>query len=340
MAMVKASSYGAGKVEVASALQFNHVDYLTVAYSDEGVELRRNGINVPMMVMNPEEESFGDIIKYHLEPDIYSFRIFEAFSEAVKLMGQPGEKIPVHVEFDTGMHRLGFSGSDINEIVRVFSADDCVLEVKSIFSHLACADDPKSDDFTHMQLDRFTQWSSALKRGLGKEDICCHILNSSGIERFSEYQFDMVRLGIGLYGISPLPEVQAQLKPVSRLITKISQIKEIPQGDTVGYNGRWVAKRDSRIAIIPIGYADGLNRHLGYENGKVKINGHLAPIIGSICMDMCFIDVTDVQCEETDEVVIFGDADLLQQISQAAGTIPYEILTSVSPRVKRIYYQE
>ena len=340
MAMVKASSYGAGKVEVASVLQFNHVDYLTVAYSDEGVELRRNGITVPMMIMNPEEESFGDIIKYQLEPDIYSFRIFDAFSESVRLLGKQGEKIAVHIEFDTGMHRLGFLGSDINRLVEVLTDKDCVLEVKSIFSHLACADDPNSDDFTQSQLDRFMKWSSALKNGLGKQDICCHILNSSGIERFPDYQFDMVRLGIGLYGISPLPKVQAQLSPVSRLITKISQIKEIPQGDTVGYNGRWIAKRNSRIAIIPIGYADGLNRHLGYENGRVKINGQLAPIIGSICMDMCFIDVTDIKCKETDEVVIFGDADLLQQISQAAGTIPYEILTSVSPRVKRIYYQE
>lgn len=340
MAMVKASSYGAGKVEIASTLQYNHVDYLTVAYADEGVELRRNGITLPIMVMNPEEESFDVIVRYKLEPDIYSFRVFEKFSETARLMGSEGSRIPVHVEFDTGMHRLGFNGSDIVELVNRFSAPDCVLEVQSIFSHLACSEDPEMDDFTQHQIDVFKEWSGALKRGLHNEGICCHILNSSGITRFNDAQMNMVRLGIGLYGIAPDPEVQRQLTPVSRLKTRISQIKHIPQGDSVGYNRRWIAQRDSKIAIIPIGYADGLNRRLGYEHGKVSVGGALVPIIGSICMDMCFLDVTGVSCQEGDEVVIFGDATLLQEISQAADTIPYEILTSVSPRVKRVYYQE
>lgn len=341
MAMVKASSYGAGKVEVASALQYNHVDYLTVAYTDEGVDLRRNGIMVPIMVMNPEEESFDDIIRYDLEPDIYSFRIFDAFSNAVRMLGQDGvKKMPVHVEFDTGMHRLGFSGNDIQQIVERFSDPSCVLRMKSIFSHLACSEDAEMDDFTHLQIDRFVAWSGEVKQQMGDSSILCHILNSSGITRFTDYQFDMVRLGIGLYGIAPEPTVQSHLKPVSRLITRISQLKAIPKGDSVGYNRRWVAQRDSKIAIISIGYADGLNRHLGYENGRVLVKGKLVPIIGSICMDMCFLDVTDVDCKEGEEVVIFGDAELLQQISSAAETIPYEILTSVSPRVKRIYYQE
>ncbi len=340
MAMVKAASYGSGKVEVANALQFNHVDYLTVAYTDEGVDLRRGGITLPIMVMNPEEESFDDIIRYHLEPDIYSFRIFESFSDAVRLIGEKGMKVPVHVEFDTGMHRLGFAGSDIPELVARFSSPDCVLRVQSIFTHFACADDPAEDAFTQGQIDRFTAWSADLKGALGDETILRHILNSSGIARFPQAQLDMVRLGIGLYGIAPEPEVQSHLKPVSQLKTKISQIKEIPAGDSVGYNRRWVAQRPSRIAIISIGYADGLNRHLGYGNGRVLVGGRQVPIIGSICMDMCFLDVTDVPCAEGDDVVIFGDADLLQQISQAAGTIPYEILTSVSPRVKRVYYEE
>lgn len=340
MAMVKAASYGAGKVEIANALQYNHVDYLTVAYSDEGVDLRRNGITLPIMVMNPEEESFADIIRYQLEPDIYSFRIFDAFSEAVRLLAEPGKKVPVHVELDTGMHRLGFSSKEIGELADLFNASDCVLEVRSIFSHFACADDPEADEFTHLQIDRFTQWSSTLKNALGDDRILRHILNSSGIARFADAQLDMVRLGIGLYGIAPEPAVQSHLKPVSRLKTKISQLKDIPAGDSVGYNRRWIAKRDSRIAIISIGYADGLNRHLGYENGRVVVNGQQVPIIGSICMDMCFLDVTGVPCQEGDEVTIFGDADLLQQISKAAGTIPYEILTSVSPRVKRVYFQE
>ncbi|MCQ2274237.1 MAG: bifunctional UDP-N-acetylmuramoyl-tripeptide:D-alanyl-D-alanine ligase/alanine racemase [Bacteroidales bacterium] len=339
MAMVKAASYGAGKEEVASALQYNHVDYLTVAYSDEGVDLRRKGITLPIMVMNPEEESFPDIIRYQLEPDIYSFRIFEAYSDAVRLSGISG-KMPVHIELDTGMHRLGFSANDLDELIRRFKAPDCVLRVQSIFSHFACADDPSQDEYTHLQISRFDQWSTQLKQALADEGILRHILNSSGIARFPQAQFDMVRLGIGLYGIAPEPEVQKYLKPVSALKTRISQLKDIPRGDTVGYNRRWVAQRDSRIAIISIGYADGLNRHLGYENGRVLVNGHQVPIIGSICMDMCFLDVTDVTCIEGDEVVIFGDADLLKQISAAAGTIPYEILTSVSPRVKRVYYQE
>ncbi|MCQ2262321.1 MAG: bifunctional UDP-N-acetylmuramoyl-tripeptide:D-alanyl-D-alanine ligase/alanine racemase [Bacteroidales bacterium] len=340
MAMVKAASYGAGKVEIASTLQYNHVDYLTVAYADEGVELRRNGITLPIMVMNPEEESFDVIVRYKLEPDIYSFRVFERFSETARLMGSDGRKIPVHVEFDTGMHRLGFSGSDIVELVNRFSAPDCVLEVQSIFSHLACSEDPEMDAFTQRQIDLFKEWSGALKSGLHKEDICCHILNSSGITRFTDAQMDMVRLGIGLYGIAPDAEVQKQLTPVSRLKTRISQIKPIPKGDSVGYNRRWIAQRDSMIAIIPIGYADGLNRRLGYERGKVSVGGSLVPIIGSVCMDMCFLDVTGVPCQEGDDVIIFGDATLLQEISDAADTIPYEILTSVSPRVKRVYYQE
>ena len=342
MAMVKASSYGAGTTEIANALQYHHADYLTVAYCDEGTELRQGGITLPIMIMNPEEESFADIIRYRLEPDIYSFRILEAFSQAVRLHGG-AERVPVHIEFDTGMHRLGFDGSQIPQLARALNHPDCPLRVCSIFSHLACSEDPSCDDFTRLQIDRFTQWSTALRTSLSPAHtgpILCHILNSSGIVRFPDAQMDMVRLGIGLYGIAPQPEVQRFLKPVSRLKTRISQIKDIPTGDSVGYNRRWIAQRPSRIAIISIGYADGLNRHLGNGNGRVTIGDHQVPIIGSICMDMCFLDVTDVPCQEGDEVTIFGDADLLQQIARTADTIPYEILTSVSPRVRRIYYQE
>ena len=340
MAMVKAASYGAGKVEVASALQFNHVDYFTVAYADEGVDLRRNGISVPIMVMNPEEASFDDIIKYNLEPDIYSFRILDLFAARVRLLG--GHRA-IHVEFDTGMHRLGFSEEDILDLGRRLNQCADCLEVKSIFSHLACADDPTMDDFTHMQIDKFRAWSDRLdnliERPAGVK-ILHHILNSSGIARFPEAQMDMVRLGIGLYGVAPEPEVQAQLQQVSRLVTRISQLKDIAQGESVGYNRRWIAQRPSRIAIIPIGYADGFNRHLGYEQGHVIISGHEVPIIGSICMDMCFVDVTGVECHEGDPVILFGEGDLLQRNAAAAGTIPYEMLTSVSPRVKRVYFQE
>ncbi len=351
MAMVKASSYGAGKAEVASTLQYNHVDYLTVAYADEGVELRRNGIRLPIMVMNPEEASFDDIIKYHLEPDIYSFRILGLFSQRVRLFS---ERIAIHVEFDTGMHRLGFSGNDIDTLAARLNELSDTLEVRSIFSHLACSEDPTMDDFTRSQIEKFRTWSNRLDEAIHhSHKILHHILNSSGITRFPEAQMDMVRLGIGLYGIAPESDVQAQLQQVSRLVTRISQIKDIPEGESVGYNRKWVAKRPSKIAIIPIGYADGWNRHLGHEQGHVLIAGMEVPIIGSICMDMCFVDVTDIctpgasGCAEGDPVILFGDsgsagapADLLQRNAASSGTIPYEMLTSVSPRVKRVYFQE
>lgn len=342
MAMVKASSYGAGRVEVASVLQFNHVDYLTVAYADEGVELRRGGITLPIMVMNPEEASFDDIIRYNLEPDIYSFRILNLFADRVKVFAGQNDPerqlhqmapFPIHIEFDTGMHRLGFSGDDVPQLEERLAALSSLLEVRSVFSHLACADDPAMDDFTRRQIDRLEQWSKPFP-GLK------HILNSSGITRFPEAQMDMVRLGIGLYGVSPEPDVQARLRQVSRLVTRISQIKNIPEGDTVGYNGRWQASRPSRIAILPIGYADGLHRGLGYGRGRVEIAGVECPVVGSVCMDMCFVDVTGVECTEGDRAVVFGSSDLLQRNAAAADTIAYELLTSVSPRVKRIYYHQ
>ena len=338
MVMVKAASYGMGKVEVANALQFNHVDYLTVAYSDEGVELRRNGITLPIMVMNPEEESFADMVRYKLEPDIYSFRIFDAFAETVRAFGT--SEFPVHVEFDTGMHRLGFSEADIGGLAAKLRTDGNVLRVKSIFSHLACSEDPAMDDFTASQIAKFKSWSRRLKSKLDNGDVICHILNSSGIMRFPDAQMDMVRLGIGLYGISPDPVVQRHLKPVCCLKTKISQVKDIPAGDSVGYNRRWVADRPSRIAIIPIGYADGFARRLGYGNGELTINGHKVKVIGSVCMDMCFADVTDIDCAEGDEVIIFGNNDSIHRMAKVGDTIPYEIFTSISQRVKRVYYHE
>ena len=337
MAMVKASSYGAGKVEVAAALQWRGIDYLTVAYADEGVELRRGGITVPIMVMNPEEAAFDDIIRYHLEPDIYSFRILDSFAAHAALLGA---KVPIHIELDTGMHRLGYSGDDIDQLVERLAKVSDTLEVRSIFSHLACSEDPAMDDFTRGQISRFREWSDRLKKSLpASHSPLCHILNSSGITRFPEAQMDMVRLGIGLYGISPEPEIQAGLQEVSRLVTRISQIKDIPAGDSVGYNRSWVAQRPTRLAILPIGYADGLNRHLG-GTGHVLISGHKAPIVGKVCMDMCFVDVTDIACAEGDRAVFFGEGNLLEENAAAACTITYELLTSVSPRVKRVYFQE
>ena len=332
MAMVKASSYGAGTVEVANTLQFNHVDYLTVAYIDEGVELRSNGITLPIMVMNPEPSGFDDMVRYRLEPDIYSFRILDKFTPYLEPFRRQ-KPYPIHIEFDTGMHRLGFVEADVEPLRRRLGELADRIDVRSVFTHLACSEDASMDAFTQLQISRFRKWSEGLP-GIK------HILNSSGISRFPEAQMDMVRLGIGLYGVAPEPEVQCQLKQVSRLVTRISQIKDIPEGDTVGYNCRWRALRPSRIAILTIGYADGLHRGLGNGQGRVRINGHEAPIVGSICMDMCFVDVTDVPCAEGDRAVIFGEGDLLQRNAAAAGTIPYELLTAVSPRVKRVYYHE
>ncbi len=341
MAMVKASSYGAGKAEVASVLQYNHVDYLTVAYADEGVELRRNGITLPIMVMNPEEAAFDDILRFRLEPDIYSFRILDLFARHARLYDL--KEFPIHLELDTGMHRLGFAEADIPELAGRLADLAPLLQVQSIFTPLACSDDPALDDFTRLQISHFTAWADRLDGLIAQPPaapILHHVLNSSGIVRFPEAQFDMVRLGIGLYGVAPQPEVQRHLRPVSRLVTRISQLKDIPEGDSVSYNRRWVAPRPSRIAILPIGYADGLSRQLGYGHGRVLVGENEAPLIGAVCMDMCFADVTGLPCAEGDPVVIFGHGDLLQRNAAAARTIPYEMLTSVSPRVKRIYYQE
>lgn len=343
MAMVKASAYGTGTVDVANALQYHRVDYLTVAYIDEGVVLRQGGISLPIMVMNPEPVGFDDMLHYHLEPDIYSFRILKQFAERARLMSQ--EKVNVHIEYDSGMHRLGFGDGDMDQLVSILAESKDILSVRSVFSHLACADDPSLDGFTHNQLSRFDKWSSDLVARVAElqdgDRPLRHILNSAGIERFADYQMDMVRLGIGLYGITSNPGVKNSLKEVSRLVTRVSQLKDIPAGDSVGYSMGWIAKRDSRIAIIPIGYADGWNRHLGREHGHVMINGQVAPIIGNVCMDMCFVDVTDIDhVQEGDEVILFGDGDLLEQNASAADTIPYELLTAVAPRVKRVYLQE
>ena len=333
MAMVKANAYGAGLLPVATALQNNHVDYLTVAYIDEGVELRRGGVTLPIMIMNPEPAGFDDIVRYQLEPDIYSLHILNLFAEHLKNNQPSTMPFPIHIEFDTGMHRLGFTGADLPQLTARLAELAPLLQVRSVFSHLACSEDFDMDEYTRLQIDRLRQWSANLP-GIK------HILNSSGITRFPDAQMDMVRLGIGLYGVSPDADEQARLHAVSRLVSRISQIKDIPAGDTVGYNCRWTATRPSRIAILTLGYADGLNHHLGNNRGRILINGKLAPIIGSICMDMCFVDVTDVPCAEGDRAVIFGEGDLLQRNAQAAGTIPYELLTAVAPRVKRVYYHE
>lgn len=339
MAMVKAFSYGSGSFEIANVLQFQHVDYLTVAYADEGVELRRAGITLPILVMNPEEESLELLIQYQLEPEIFSLRILELIKEAVRNRNAVAETVlPVHLKLDTGMHRLGFQPQDLPALIASLRQEPSI-RVRSVFSHLATADEPTMDEFTRQQINCFKSMGATLREALD-EPFLMHILNSAGISRFPEASFDMVRLGIGLYGIGCNEAEQQALQNVGTLKTIISQIKEIPEKDSVGYSRKWIAHAPSTIAILPIGYADGLDRRLGNGRGKVFIDNRPVPIIGNICMDMCMIDITGIPAKEGDEVVIFSEHYTVKQFADDLGTIPYEVLTSISRRVKRIYYYE
>ena len=341
MAMVKAFSYGSGSFEIANILQFHRVDYLAVAYADEGIELRKAGITLPIMVMNPEEQSYDAMIRYQLEPEIFSFRILQLFDDAAKrfrIRHPEQAPVPVHVKFDTGMHRLGFDEHELNElIVRLKNSRDLV--VRSVFSHLAASDEQEHDEFTRRQVKLFLAMSDELKKHLSSP-FDRHILNSAGILRFPDAQLEMVRLGIGLYGIAATPDEQKNLKNVSTLKTTISQIKNIPKGETIGYSRKGIAAENIRIATVPIGYADGLSRKLSNGVGKMFLNGKAVRIIGNVCMDMCMLDVTHVNCSEGDEVIVFGEEHPISDLARDMQTIAYEVLTNVSRRVKRVYYQE
>lgn len=332
--MVKAFGYGVGSYELAKTLQEHRCDYLAVAVADEGADLRKEGISVPIIVMNPEFSSFNVLFENHLEPEVYSFRLLEAMIRETERRGITS--YPIHIKIDTGMHRLGFQPSDISAICQLIKNQSGVT-VRSVFSHFAGSDSYVFDDFTHLQIDRFTKATQELEAGL-EHKVIKHILNSAGIERFSEYQMDMVRLGIGLYGVSA--SGQKGLRNVSTLKTTILQIQNIPAGDSIGYSRKSYVEKDSRIAIIPIGYADGLDRHFGNGLGEVLIKGHRCPIIGNICMDACMINVTDIDAHEGDQVIIFGDELPVNELSDKLNTIPYEIMTSISPRVKRVYFRE
>jgi alanine racemase len=335
MAMVKAFSYGTGSVEVAKILQFRKVDYLAVAIADEGIELRNAGIDLPIVVMNPEEHSFTTMIENRLEPNIYRFSLLRTFDEALRKSAV--SNFPVHIKIDTGMKRLGFDSAD--EIVKVtaFVQSRETLYIRSVFTHLAVSENPSNDSFTHQQYATFCNLSRLITSGF-EYKILLHILNSAGIERFPEMQLDMVRLGIGLYGASAGHE--AKLKNVATLKSTISQIKTVLPGETVGYGRNFVAPRLTRIAIIPIGYADGYSRRLGNGIGSVIVKGQKAPIVGTVCMDMCMADVTDVDCREDDTVILFGEGQPVGEVAKWMGTIPYEVLTTVGQRVKRVYYEE
>ena len=339
MVMVKAFGYGSGNLEVSNVLQFHNVDYLTVAFADEGVELRRAGINLPIMVMSPEVNSYDNIIKYHLEPEVFSFRNLSFIEKAVANMALPeAHPINVHIKLDTGMHRLGFAQSELPELIQRIKANP-MLHVKSVFSHLATADNPSEDDFTLSQIHNFEVGSQMIVEAFPHK-VLRHILNTAGISRFPQYQFDMVRLGIGLYGVPTCKADMDALLPVVSLKTTINQIKQIPAGDSIGYNRHGRAEKNMRIGIVPIGYADGLSRLLGNGNGKFYVNGHQVPVVGDICMDMCMLDLSQVEAVEGDTVVIFDAEHDINDIAKACQTIPYEIMTRVSQRVKRVYYQE
>lgn len=336
MAMVKAFSYGSGTAEIAAALAYHHVDYLAVAYTDEGLELRKSGIHLPIMVMNPEEDTFEHILEYGLEPEIYNFRVLKLCAEAAD---RAGRTVKVHIKIDTGMHRLGFTADDMTALEEELQKQKNIV-VASVFSHLAAADEKEETEFTKKQINEFDALSQHLISQLGYP-VLRHILNSSGISGFPEGQFDMVRLGIGLYGYDPSEIAEKNLLPVSYLYTTISQIKTVQAGESIGYGRSAVAEHTMRIATLNIGYADGFSRRLSNGRGHVFINGRKAAVVGRVCMDMIMVDISDIEhVQEGDRAEIFGEHITLQQYAQMMETIPYEVLTGISQRVKRVYIQE
>ncbi len=335
MAMVKAFAYGGGLSEIANLLQFHRLDYLGVAFPDEGVELRRNGVHMPIMVMNTAPQSFEHIHHFDLEPEIYSLQFLKEFGE---FCNSRSEEFKIHLKLDTGMHRLGIKEEDLGNALNLIKARPN-LKVISVFSHLAAADDDMHEGYSKQQAATFDHLYSIVTEILGHQPIK-HLVNSSGIIRYPEYQYDMVRLGIGLYGIEMNSRFQRELRPVGSLKTTVSQIKRLAAGDTVGYGRAGKVERDTTIAIIAIGYADGFVRGFSCGIGKVIINGQEALVIGRVCMDMTMVDVTDIDAAVGDEVTIFGEKPTLQELASSINTIPYEILTGVSERVKRVFYSE
>ncbi len=334
MAMVKAFAYGAGPAEIAALMEFHRVSYLAVAYADEGVELRNAGVTIPVMVMNPDPASAEVLIKYNLEPEIFSFSSLEKFTQIASRHGLIN--YPVHIKIDTGMHRLGFMPDEISDLAVDLKAKECI-RVVSVFSHLAASEDSSLDDFTHRQVQVFNKAVDQIHSELGYSFIR-HILNSSGIARFPQYQFEMVRPGIGIYGIGNFSNMN--LRTTSRFITRISQIKKIPAGDPVGYGCADVSDSDRIIAILPVGYADGLNRKLGNRIGNVFIKGKRVRLTGNICMDMCMADISGLNANEGDEAEIFGENIPIEELAEKCKTIPYEVLTSIPGRVKRVFFRE
>ncbi|HOE59555.1 MAG TPA: bifunctional UDP-N-acetylmuramoyl-tripeptide:D-alanyl-D-alanine ligase/alanine racemase [Bacteroidales bacterium] len=335
LAMVKAFGYGSGMHEIASILQQNGVDCFGVAYPDEGAQLRRAGIQTPIMVMNPENDNLDIITQFHLEPEIYSQTSLTQLAHYLSSRRPDYLPFPIHLKFDTGMHRLGFLPEQLDEAL-MFLKQHPNIKVKSVFSHLAASEDPLMDDFTRKQAEIFEEMAQKTIRTL-EYPVIRHLVNSAGIIRFPEYHFEMVRIGLGLYGIGHDEKTQRSLQLVSKFSSVISQIKTIRKGEGIGYNLKWRAPADTRIGIVTVGYADGLRRELSSKGFCFHVRGHLAPIIGAISMDMCAIDLTGIAATEGDPVIIFDNADTIHQLSRLLNTIPYEILTSISQRVRRVY---
>jgi alanine racemase len=333
IAMLKASGYGSGTHEIANICQYQGVSAIAVAFTDEGIELRKSGIKTPIIIMNPEEESFVVMIKNRLEPQISNFQSLAKFNKVLSDMDI--YDYPVHIKLDTGMYRSGFLSIDMDLLIKQLKKSNNI-KISTIFSHLASADEPEQDSFTLKQIELFEQMSNIIV-GNFTYKIKRHILNSAGVERFSKYQFDYVRIGIGLFGIS---SIGRKMAPVGTLSSTIIQIKNVKAGETVGYSRRGVVEKDSVIATIPVGYADGLRRILSNGVGKLWVNGKLAPIIGNVCMDMCMIDITGIEAKEGDVVEIFGKNLLVGDVAKWMNTIPYEVLTGISKRVKRTYQME
>jgi alanine racemase len=337
MAMVKAFSYGSGTFEVANILQYNKVDYLAVAYIDEGIALRQAGITLPVMVLNPEPSAFDKLIEFNLEPEIYSFGLLDKFVRYAQQ--HQVSQYPVHLKIDTGMHRLGFEDFELDALCDLLT-ENAYIKVQSVFSHLVASDNEAHDAFTRKQIKQFKQAFEQVEQALGYT-VIKHISNTSAIIRWPDAQFDMVRLGIGLYGIdAAVPDHLNGLQPIATLKTSISQVKHIIAGDTIGYNRNGSLLKDGRIATVRIGYADGYLRAFGNGIGKMMVKGVLVPTVGNIAMDMCMIDVSAVEVKEGDEVIIFNEQQTIEDLAEQIGTIPYEILTNISQRVKRVYFYE
>lgn len=337
MAMVKAFGYGAGSAEVANVMQFHKVDYLAVAYADEGVDLRKAGISLPILVLNVDEAAFDTIVEYNLEPELFSFPILQAFLRFLQHQGV--QQYPGHIKLDTGMHRLGFEEKDMPALAEMLQQQQSLM-VTSVFSHLASSEDPNDDTFTHLQAERFNRCCAILQEAL-EYPFIRHLSNSAAIFRLPELQYNMVRLGIGLYGVDSANEHQLSLQTVGTLTTTIAQLRHVKAGETVSYNRRGKITRDSLIATLRIGYADGFSRRLGNGKGKVWVKGQLVPVVGTVCMDMVMVDVTDVPgISENDTVEIFGPHLPVQQVAAWCETIAYEILTGIGQRIRRVYIEE